>query len=47
MHRYLPEKAWDKLTPGQKAATNKKKVEAAIDAIVAPEGNLNVDFFAW
>jgi len=29
MRRYLPEKAWDKLTPGQKAATNKKKVEAS------------------
>lgn len=29
MHRYLPEKAWDKLTPAQKEATNKKKVEAS------------------
>ena len=29
MRRYLPEKAWDKLTPAQKAATNKKKVEAS------------------
>jgi hypothetical protein len=29
MRRYLPEKAWDKLSPGQKAATNKKKVEAS------------------
>lgn len=28
-HRYLPEKAWDKLTPAQKEATNKKKVEAS------------------
>tara|TARA_R100001163_G_scaffold12296_1_gene11409 strand:+ start:3468 stop:3929 length:462 start_codon:yes stop_codon:yes gene_type:complete len=24
--RYLPDKAWDKLTPAQKKATNKKKV---------------------
>ena len=29
MRRYLPEKAWDKLSPAQKAATNKKKVEAS------------------
>ena len=27
--RYLPEKAWDKLTPAQKTATNKKKIEAS------------------
>jgi len=25
--RYLPEKAWDALTPGEKAATNKAKAE--------------------
>lgn len=25
--RYLPEKAWDKLTPAQKAATNRAKAE--------------------
>lgn len=25
--RYLPEKAWDKLTPGEKAATNRAKAE--------------------
>jgi hypothetical protein len=24
--RYLPDKAWDKLTPAQKAATNRKKI---------------------
>ena len=27
--RYLPEEAWDKLTPAQKTATNKKKIEAS------------------
>lgn len=27
--RYLPDKAWDKLTPAQKAATNRKKVKAS------------------
>lgn len=27
--RYLPEKAWKDLSPGQKAATNKKKVKAS------------------
>jgi len=27
--RYLPAKAWDNLTPAQKAATNKKKVAAS------------------
>jgi hypothetical protein len=27
--RYLPDKAWDKLTPAQKAATNKKKIAAS------------------
>ena len=27
--RYLPDKAWDKLTPAQKAATNRKKVEGS------------------
>lgn len=25
--RYLPDKAWDKLTPGEKAATNRAKAE--------------------
>lgn len=25
--RYLPEKAWEKLTPGEKAATNRAKAE--------------------
>lgn len=27
--RYLPEKAWDKLTPSQKQATNRKKLQAS------------------
>jgi len=27
--RYLPEKAWDKLTPQQKQATNRKKLQAS------------------
>ncbi len=27
--RYLPDKAWDKLTPAQKAATNRKKIGAS------------------
>ncbi len=27
MHRYLPESAWDKLSPAEKAATDKKKLE--------------------
>ena len=27
--RYLPEKAWENLSPSQKAATNKKKVTAS------------------
>ncbi len=27
--RYLPEKAWDKLSPSEKAATNKKKEEGS------------------
>ncbi len=27
--RYLPDKAWDKLTPAQKSATNKKKIAAS------------------
>ena len=27
--RYLPEKAWDKLTPKQKQATNSKKLQAS------------------
>lgn len=27
--RYLPEKAWDQLSPAQKKATNKKKTEAS------------------
>jgi hypothetical protein len=27
--RYLPKKAWEKLSPGQKAATNKKKTAAS------------------
>lgn len=27
--RYLPDKAWDKLTPAQKKATNKKKAAAS------------------
>lgn len=29
MERYLPRKAWKKLSPGQKAATNKKKLEGS------------------
>lgn len=29
--RYLPKEAWDKLTPAQKAATNRKKIEASKD----------------
>jgi len=29
MTRYLPDAAWDKLTPAQKAATNKKKIAAS------------------
>jgi hypothetical protein len=27
--RYLPDAAWDKLTPAQKAATNRKKIGAS------------------
>jgi len=27
MHRYLPKEAWDKLTPAERAATDRKKVE--------------------
>jgi hypothetical protein len=26
MRRYLPDKAWDSLTPGQRRATNRKKM---------------------
>lgn len=29
MTRYLPDAAWDKLTPAQKAATNRKKIAAS------------------
>lgn len=29
MTRYLPDKAWDKLTPAQKRATNAKKLKAS------------------
>jgi hypothetical protein len=27
--RYLPKKAWDKLTPSEKSATNRKKLQAS------------------
>lgn len=29
MHRYLPEKAWDKLSPAEKQQTDRKKVAAS------------------
>ena len=29
MHRYLPEKAWDELSPAEKAATDQKKLKGA------------------
>lgn len=29
MHRYLPEKAWDDLSPAEKAATDKKKLKGS------------------
>lgn len=31
VERYLPKEAWDKLSPAQKAATNRKKIEASKD----------------